>query len=86
MPNQNDILAQTDLTTDVAHNEINGFYFVTAHTTAGTRFYSNPISTFEYAEDVFNSYIDIINYFDGGHVEIYQIFNDDYQIVAHVNL
>ena len=42
---KNNIAAQTDLAMTETHTNIIGFYFIAAHTVAGTRFYSNPIAT-----------------------------------------
>lgn len=80
------IAAQTDLVMTETHNDIIGFYFVAAHTIAGTRFYSNPIATFEEAEHIFSQYVDVINYFEGGYVEMYQIHEDDYDIISCIHI
>lgn len=80
------ILAQTDLLMEKTNQNIINFYFVAAHTNSGTRFYSDAFASFDQAENIFNSYIDVISYFDGGHVELYQINEDDYDILAHVKI
>lgn len=82
----NDILAQTDLALTSSHTHIEGFYFVAAHTDGGTRFYSDPISTFERAEEIFDSYVDLISYFNGGYINMYKINVDDYDIIAYVRI
>ena len=83
---QKNIMAQTDLALFNTYNHNSGFYFVAAHTDSGTRFYSDPISTFENAENVFNQYLGVINYFEGGAVEMYQIHDDDYDIISYARV
>ena len=81
--NKEDVMAQTNLAMlDVPFNKT-GFYFIAAHTDSGTRFYSDPITTFEQAESIYNSYIDVIKYFNGGNIQLYQIHNDDFDIIAY---
>lgn len=82
----NDILAQTDLALTETYKNIEGFYFVSAHTDTGTRFYSEPIATFESAEKMFNDYTDVIEYFKGGTVTLYKINSDDYDVIAYVHV
>ena len=82
-----DIMAQTDLAlvcTDAPN--VNGFYFVAAHTDSGTRFYSDPIATFEKAQAIYNSYIDVLVYFKGGNVQLYQIKEDDFDVIAYTKI
>ena len=86
MIDSKDIMAQTDLGLTKIYTDINGFYFIAAHTDSGTRFYSDPISTFERAEEMFNSYVDLVSYFNGGYVNMYKINTDDYDIVAYVRI
>jgi len=80
------ITAQTDLAMTNTYANVSGFYFIAAHTVAGTRFYSNPIATFEEAEHIFSQYVDVINYFEGGYVEMYQIHEDDYDIISCIHI
>ena len=80
------IKAQTDLALHYQYKNIEGFYFIAAHTDSGTRFYSDPINTFEYAEKIYNSYISVIEYFDGGYVQMYKINEDNYEIVAYTRI
>lgn len=82
----NDILAQTDLALTSSHTNVEGFYFVAAHTDGGTRFYSDPIATFENAEEIFDNYVDLVTYFKGGYVNLYKINADDYEVIAYVRI
>lgn len=81
-----DILAQTDLALIEPITDISGFYFIAAHTDAGTRLYSEAISNFEMAEKIYNQYIDIIKYFNGGSVQLYKINIDDFDVVAYTRI
>lgn len=81
-----DILAQTDLALTSSYTHVEGFYFVAAHTDGGTRFYSDPIATFEKAEEMFDSYVDLITYFNGGYITMYKIHVDDYDVIAYVRI
>ncbi len=80
------ICAQTDLALTKTYNNVSGFYFVAAHTNSGTRFYSECILTFEYAEKIFDRYVDVVKYFNGGTIEMYQIKEDDYSIIAYTRV
>ena len=80
------VKAQTDLALPHQYKDIEGFYFVAAHTDSGTRFYSDPINTFEYAEKIYNNYISVIEYFDGGYVQMYKINEDNYEIIAYTRI
>lgn len=82
----NNICAQTDLVMSDTYKNVAGFYFVVAHTDSGTRFYSDPIATFEAAEHIFNSYVDTVKYFNGGTVEMYKILSDDYNVIAYIRI
>ena len=81
-----DIMTQTDLSLTKTYSESLGFYFVTAHTIKGTRFYSDSIATFEQAEKIFDSYVDVITYFSGGYVQMYKINENNYDIIAYVKI
>lgn len=81
-----DILAQTDLALLEPITDITGFYFIAAHTDAGTRLYSEAIANFEMAEKIYNQYIDVIKYFDGGNVQLYRIDLDGFDIVAYTKV
>ena len=83
MINTKDIIAQTDLVLSENTMNVNGFYFVAAHTDSGTRFYSDPIATFDKAEQIYNQYIDVINYFNGGNIQLYKINDDDFEVISY---
>lgn len=83
MINTKDIIAQTDLVLSENTMNVNGFYFVVAHTDSGTRFYSDPVATFDKAEQVYNQYIDVINYFNGGNIQLYKINDDDFEVISY---
>ena len=80
------VQAQTDLALTDTYDDIIRYYFVAAHTLSGSRFYSDPVKTFQEAEKIFSDYVSVIDYFKGGEVEIYQISRDDYTIVAYTRI
>lgn len=77
-----DILAQTDRLVANTQKEIVSWYFVTAHTVNGGRFYSEPFKTFDSARDQYDSLKDMIKYFGGGYVELLMINDFDYDVIA----
>ena len=81
------VLAQTDyLILNNKGKDMVGYYFIAAHTDTGARFYSEPIQIFRDAEAAFNSYCDLVQYFDGGTVELFAIDLDDFTILATARL
>lgn len=59
------------------------FWFVTAHTINGGRFYSEPFKNFEDACNIFDDYKrNVIPYFHGGIVELLRISDFDYDVIA----
>ena len=80
------VQAQTDLALTDTYDDITQYYFVAAHTLSGSRFYSDPVKTFQEAEKIFGDYVNVIDYFKGGEVEIYQISRDDYAIIAYTRI
>ena len=86
----NDVFAETEYlisnTKDRSINDnkqrIRSWWFVTAHTINGGRFYSEPFDLFEDACDYFDNIKSLVNYFDGGYVEMLRVNNFDYDVVA----
>ena len=84
--NKEDVMAQTNLAMlDVPFNKT-GFYFIAAHTDSGTRFYSDAIATFEIANDEYKKYLSVVEYFQGGSVTLYQINDEDYNIISYTKI
>lgn len=82
-----DILAQTDLLIPLNKGkDMAGYYFIAAHTDTGARFYSEPLRFYNEAEKTFDSYCDLVNYYEGGTVELFAIDPDDFSLLATARL
>ena len=77
-----DIFAETDRFVNAEKHRIRSWWFVTAHTINGGRFYSEPFEIFDDARDYYDSIKSMIEYFGGGHVELLRISDYDYDVVA----
>jgi hypothetical protein len=77
-----DVLAQTDRLVSKTQKEIVSWYFVTAHTINGGRFYSEPFKTLDSAMEQYDSLKDMTKYFGGGLVELLMINDFDYDVIA----
>lgn len=77
-----DVLAEIDHLVNTDKHRIRSWWFVTAHTINGGRFYSEPFEIFDDAANYFNDIKNLVHYFGGGHVELLRINDYDYDIVA----
>ena len=77
-----DVLAETDHLVNADKHRIRSWWFVTAHTINGGRFYSEPFEIFDDAVGYFNDIKNLVHYFGGGHVELLRINDYDYDVVA----
>ena len=57
------------------------FFFAVGRTNLGARFYSETVDELNIAKLLFEDYIDLVNYFGGGDVELYCITEDSYTIL-----
>ena len=77
-----DVFAETDRFINKEKHRIRSWWFVTAHTVNGSRFYSRAYEKYEEAADYFEGIKDMIKYFGGGMVELLRINDYDYDVVA----
>lgn len=77
-----DVFAETDRFVNKEKHRIRSWWFVTAHTLNGGRFYSRPYEDFDEAVDYFENIKDVIKYFGGGVIELLRINDYDYDVVA----
>lgn len=77
-----DVLAQSDHLVNSIRSEIRSWWFVTAHTINGGRFYSEPFHDYYVAEQYFYEIKDLVKYFGGGYVEMLSISDYDYDVIA----
>lgn len=77
-----DIYAQTDRLVNTEKHRIRSWWFVTAHTINGGRFYSEPFELFDDAAKYYDNIKGMIEYFGGGYVEMLRINDYDYDVVA----
>ncbi len=82
MQTLNDIYAQTDRLVNTEKHRIHSWWFVTAHTINGGRFYSEPFEIFDDAVKYYDSIKSMIEYFGGGYVEMLRINDYDYDVIA----
>jgi len=77
-----DVFAETDRFVNTEKHRIRSWWFVTAHTINGGRFYSEPFEVFTEAQAYFDDIKNLVQYFGGGHVELLRISDYDYDVVA----
>ena len=77
-----DVYAQTDRLVNNVSHRIRSWWFVTAHTINGGRFYSEPFENFDDATKYYDNIKGLVQYFGGGHVEILRISDYDYDVIA----
>lgn len=77
-----DVLAETDHLINTSRFRICSWWFVTAHTINGGRFYSEPFENFDDARNYYDDIKNLVHYFGGGHVELLRINDYDYDVVA----
>lgn len=77
-----DVFAETDRFVNPEKHRINSWWFVTAHTINGGRFYSEPFELFDDARNYYDNIKTLVHYFGGGHVEMLRISDYDYDVVA----
>lgn len=77
-----DVFAETDRFLNDKKHCIRSWWFVTAHTINGGRFYSEPFENFDDAQDYYDNIKSLVQYFGGGHVEMLRISDYDYDVVA----
>lgn len=77
-----DVLAETDRLVNEKKSHIRSWWFVTAHTINGGRFYSEPFVLFDDAARYFDDIKSIVEYFGGGCIEMLRINDYDYDVVA----
>lgn len=77
-----DIMAETDILVNDDPHGIHSWWFVTAHTINGGRFYSEPFYIFDDAVQYYNDIKGLVTYFGGGHVELLRISDYDYDVIA----
>jgi hypothetical protein len=77
-----DVFAETDRFLNGEKHCIRSWWFVTAHTINGGRFYSEPFENFDDAQDYYDNIKSLVQYFGGGHVEMLRISDYDYDVVA----
>ena len=76
-----DLYAQTDRLIN-PENSTARYFFVTAHTINGGRFYSETFIDCLDAINIYHSYCDTIKYFGGGIVELFRIDENDFDIIS----
>lgn len=76
-----DLYAQTDRLIN-PENSTTRYFFVTAHTINGGRFYSETFTDCLDAIDIYHSYCDTIKYFGGGIVELFRIDENDFDVIS----
>lgn len=76
------IHAQTDLVFETKSDKFTPYYFIAAHTVRGSRFYSETFKSSLDALEVYPQYVDMIQYFGGGQVELFRITEDDYDVIS----
>lgn len=77
-----DVFAETDRFVSEKDNRIRSWWFVTAHTINGGRFYSEPFELFDDAQSYYDNIKGLVEYFGGGHIELLRISDYDYDVVA----
>jgi hypothetical protein len=77
-----DVFAETDRLVNEEKHRIRSWWFVTAHTVNGGRFYSEPFEMFDDACSYYDNIKGLVQYFGGGHVEMLRISDYDYDVVA----
>ena len=77
-----DVFAETDRLINFEKKRIRSWWFVTAHTINGGRFYSEPFEYFEMANHYFYEIKELVQYFGGGYVEMLRINDYDYDVIA----
>lgn len=77
-----DVFAETDRLVNSEKHQIRSWWYVTAHTINGSRFYSEPFESFDDASSYFDDMKNVTEYFGGGSVEMLRINDYDYDIVA----
>lgn len=77
-----DIFAETDYLTNSENLEKYSWYFVVAHTVNGGRFYSEPFYDYLSAENYFSDIRGLVEYFGGGQIEMLNINEKDYDVIA----
>ena len=77
-----DVFAQTNRFINKTSDKEEVFYFIAAHTINGARFYSETFDDVITAANVYNKYEDLVQYFDGGTVELFKIDSKDFDIIA----
>lgn len=78
----NDVFAETDHLINKEKHDIRSWWFVSAHTINGGRFYSEPFKDFDNARDYYDDIKGLVHYFGGGHVEMLRISDYDYDVIA----
>ena len=76
-----DVFAETDRLVTNDHR-IRSWWFVTAHTINGGRFYSEPFMDFDEACAYYDDIKNLVHYFGGGYVELLRINDYDYDVFA----
>lgn len=76
-----DIFAQTDKLYN-KNQPKTLYYFVTAHTINGGRFYSETFSSSIEAMPIYNDYKNMVDFFGGGYVELFRIDENDFEIIS----
>lgn len=77
-----DVFAETDRFLNDEKHRIRSWWFVTAHTINGGRFYSEPFEIFDDAQDYYDNIKSLVQYFGGGYVELLRISDYDYDVIA----
>lgn len=77
-----DVFAETDRFVNSEKHHIRSWWFVTAHTINGGRFYSEPFEMFDDAREYYNDIKNLVQYFGGGYVEMLRINDYDYDVFA----
>lgn len=77
-----DVFAETDRLINREKNHVKSWWFVTAHTINGGRFYSEPFKDFDNAQNYYDDIKDLVRYFGGGYVELLRINDYDYDVIA----
>ena len=77
-----DVFAETDRLINREKNNVKSWWFVTAHTINGGRFYSEPFKDFDNAQNYYDDIKDLVHYFGGGYVELLRINDYDYDVIA----
>jgi len=58
------------------------WWFVVGHTINGGRFYSESFTNYSSAQHCYNEFKTLVDYFGGGYVELLNISEYDYDVVA----